>query len=197
MLEPGGEIQKIIKTIKKHGLTVIHIFNTHYHADHTGGNKKLKILTNAKILIHKNDVAFLLQRFDEVKILTLKLSISPVPDLIIDKDTTIKIGSYEFQIIHTPGHTPGGICFYNEKRLFTGDTLFVGDSGATKFKGGDRAAMGDSIRRIMKMFPDDTVIYPGHDYGPTLTSTLHWEKRNNVNAMEYKFYVEDPNDYNG
>ena len=75
--------------------------------------------------------------------------------------------------------------------------MFVGDSGATKFKGGDRAAMGDSIRRIMKMFPDDTVIYPGHDYGPTLTSTLHWEKRNNVNAMEYKFYVEDPNDYNG
>jgi glyoxylase-like metal-dependent hydrolase (beta-lactamase superfamily II) len=100
------------------------------------------------------------------------------------------VGEITFEVIHTPGHTPGGICLYAEGNLFTGDTLFVGDSGRTDLAGGHRPTLGASIRRLMQL-PDDTAVWPGHDYGPTPTSTLHWEKRNNVNAVEYGYYEEE------
>ncbi|MEE4264509.1 MAG: MBL fold metallo-hydrolase, partial [Desulfobacteraceae bacterium] len=95
-----------------------------------------------------------------------------------------------FDVFHTPGHTPGGICLHAQGNLFTGDTLFVGDSGRTDLAGGDRSALGKSIRRLMEL-PEDTIVWPGHDYGPTPSSTLGWEKRNNVNAIEYGYFVQD------
>jgi hydroxyacylglutathione hydrolase len=76
----------------------------------------------------------------------------------------------------------------NFSYLFTGDTLFVGDSGRTDLMGGDRPTLGTSIRRLMRL-PDETVVWPGHDYGPTPSSTLGWEKRHNVNAREYGYYT--------
>ena len=191
VIDPGGNIYGIMKIIKQLGIKIEYIFNTHCHADHTGGNRKLKKLSDAKIVMHKGDMPYLRELMNGIKIATLHFSLSPIPDLIIDEETTIKVGNINFKIYHTPGHTPGGICFYTDGKLFTGDTLFVGDSGTTKLKGGDRPALGASIRRIMKELPDDTVIYPGHDYGPTSTSTLHWEKRNNTNAKEYGYYIEN------
>jgi glyoxylase-like metal-dependent hydrolase (beta-lactamase superfamily II) len=102
----------------------------------------------------------------------------------------IRVGDLALEVIHTPGHTPGGVCLYADGNLFTGDTLFVGDSGRTDLPGGDRPTLGASIRRLMTL-PEDTVVWPGHDYGPTPSSTLGWEKRHNVNAREYGYHVED------
>jgi glyoxylase-like metal-dependent hydrolase (beta-lactamase superfamily II) len=114
----------------------------------------------------------------------------PHADVHLSDAEDLQVGEITFKIFHTPGHTPGGICLYAERQLFTGDTLFVGDSGRTDLPGGHRPTLGASIRRLMTL-PDDTVVWPGHDYGPTPSSTIGWEKSHNVNAKEYGYYVEE------
>jgi glyoxylase-like metal-dependent hydrolase (beta-lactamase superfamily II) len=133
----------------------------------------LKSLTGAEIIIH-----------------ILDADAYPHADIQVIDEEIFQLGEITYNILHTPGHTPGGICIYAEGNLFTGDTLFVGDSGRTDLPGGHRPTLAESIRRLMKL-PDDTIVWPGHNYGPTSSSTLHWEKRNNVNAKEYGYYVED------
>ena len=173
VIDPGSDPQQIMAVAEKDNLEIETILNTHGHGDHTAGNAPLKELTGARILIHDLDG-------DQY----------PRADVRLTNETTLELGDITFDIIHTPGHTPGGICLFAQGNLFTGDTLFVGDSGRTDLRGGDRPTLGASIRRLMKL-PDDTVVWPGHDYGPTPTSTLGWEKRHNVNAKEYGYYVQE------
>jgi len=173
VIDPGADVERILSIAEKDGLEIVKIVNTHGHGDHTAGNAKLKSLTGAKIIIH-----------------TLDADRYPGADILVSDEETLQLGEITFNVIHTPGHTPGGICLHAQGNLFTGDTLFVGDSGRTDLAGGHRPTLGKSIRRLMEL-PDDTIIWPGHNYGPTPTSTIHWEKRNNVNAREYGYYVED------
>jgi len=173
VIDPGSDVERILSAAEKEGLTIVKIVNSHGHGDHTAGNAKLKSLTGAKIIIHERDA-------DQY----------PGADILLSDQKTLQLGEITFEIIHTPGHTPGGICLHAQGNLFTGDTLFVGDSGRTDLAGGHRPTLGKSIRRLMKL-PDDTIIWPGHDYGPTPSSTIRWEKRNNVNAREYGYYKED------
>ena len=171
VIDPGGEVDRIISEIEQLGLTVTYIVNTHQHGDHTAGNAELKERTGAQLV-------------------TSAMEASPLTDIALDKETkTFQMGEIAFDVFHTPGHSPGGICLHAEGHLFTGDTLFVGDSGRTDM-GGDRPALGASIRSLM-VLPEDTIVWPGHNYGPMVSSTLGWEKRNNVNAREYGYYVED------
>jgi glyoxylase-like metal-dependent hydrolase (beta-lactamase superfamily II) len=172
VIDPGSDVDRILAEAENRGLTITLIVNTHGHGDHTAGNAALKARTGATVVIHAEDAGGATQA-----------------DVLLDEETALKVGTLSFEVIHTPGHTPGGICLYAEGNPSTGDTLFVGDSGRTDLAGGHRPTLGASIRRLMKL-PDDTVVWPGHDYGPTPTSTLHWEKRNNVNAAEYG-YAED------
>ena len=171
VIDPGGDVDKILSAARSEGLSIEIILNTHGHGDHTAGNAALQARTGARILIHAADAGGI--RAD---------------GLLSDGDR-LQVGELSVEVIHTPGHTPGGICLYTEGHLFTGDTLFVGDSGRTDLPGGDRPTLGASIRRLMAL-PEDTVVWPGHDYGPTPSSTLAWEKRHNVNAREYGYYVE-------
>ena len=173
VIDPGRDVDRIVSAAEKQGLEIEAIVNTHAHGDHTAGNAELKSLTGAKIFIHALDAAGY-----------------PKADVFLKDEKTLQLGAITFEVIHTPGHTPGGICLHAQGNLFTGDTLFVGDSGRTDLPGGDRPTLGKSIRRLMQL-PDDTIIWPGHDYGPTPTSTIGWEKRNNVNAREYGYYVQD------
>jgi len=172
VIDPGGDTAPIAAAAETENLKITLIVNTHGHGDHTAGNAPLKALTGAPVLIHHMDA----DRY-------------PGADrLLPDDDDTLQLGEITINIIHTPGHTPGGICLYALGNLFTGDTLFVGDSGRTDLAGGHRPTLGASIRRLMTL-PDDTVVWPGHDYGPTPSSTIGWEKRHNVNAKEYGYYV--------
>ena len=173
VIDPGPDVERIVSEAEKEGLEIVTIVNTHTHGDHTAGNAALKALTGAKIVLHALDAGGY-----------------PGGDVLLTDEKALQLGEISFEVIHTPGHTPGGICLYAQGNLFTGDTLFVGDSGRTDLSGGDRPALGKSIRRLMQL-PDDTVIWPGHNYGPTPSSTIHWEKRNNVNAREYGYYEED------
>ena len=183
VIDPGADVDKIVKTAQDAGLKIEMIFNTHHHWDHTEGNGRLKELTGAKLLMHALEDDILQQQAHGQ-------SATPPADIRIDSEQSIQVGDITFDILVTPGHTPGGICFYAEGQLFTGDTLFVGDSGRTDLPGGHRPTLGASIRRLMQL-PEDTVVWPGHDYGPTPTSTLGHEKRTNVNAKEYGYFVED------
>ena len=173
VIDPGRDVDRIVSAAEKQGLEIEAIVNTHAHGDHTAGNAELKSLTGAKIFIHALDAAGY-----------------PKADVFLKDEKTLQLGEITFDVIHTPGHTPGGICLHTQGNLFTGDTLFVGDSGRTDLPGGDRPTLGKSIRRLMQL-PDDTIIWPGHDYGPTPTSTIGWEKRHNVNAKEYGYFVKD------
>lgn len=176
VIDPGGDVNHIIALAQKEDLHIKYIFNTHHHFDHTIDNEALKKRTGAKIVRHALE--------DDL------VSGGPKADIRLKDEKTFKVGEITFQIFHTPGHTPGGLCLYAEGQLFTGDTLFVGDSGRTDLAGGHRPTLGASIRRLMKL-PDDTVVWPGHDYGPTPSSTIGNEKRTNVNAKEYGYYVKD------
>jgi glyoxylase-like metal-dependent hydrolase (beta-lactamase superfamily II) len=173
VIDPGNDIDQILAAAEKEGLEIVTIVNTHGHGDHTAGNANLKELTGARIFIH-----------------VLDADNYPEADVLLNDEKTLQLGDITFDIIHTPGHTPGGICLFAQGNLFTGDTLFVGDSGRTDLAGGHRPTLGKSIRRLMEM-PDDTIVWPGHNYGPMPSSTIGWEKRNNVNAKEYNYYVED------
>ena len=173
VIDPGSDVDQIVSIAKQEGLEIRIIFNTHGHGDHTAGNAALKKRTGAPVYIHEMDG-------DRYR----------AADVFLKEEKTLKLGDITFDVIHTPGHTPGGSCLYAQGNLFTGDTLFVGDSGSTDLAGGDRSTLGKSIRRLMEL-PDDTIVWPGHDYGPTPSSTLAWEKRNNVNAIEYGYFVQD------
>ncbi|MGE5256005.1 MAG: MBL fold metallo-hydrolase [Hyphomicrobiales bacterium] len=173
VIDPGTDVERIVSEADQAGLAIRYIVNTHGHGDHTAGSAKLKALTGAPIIIHALDAEGV-----------------PQADIRLTGEQDLKVGEITFKIFHTPGHTPGGICLYAEGNLFTGDTLFVGDSGRTDLPGGHRPTLGASIRRLMRL-PDDTVVWPGHDYGPTPSSTIGWEKRHNVNAREYGYYAED------
>jgi hydroxyacylglutathione hydrolase len=171
VIDPAGDAQEIVALAGSLGLTIVLIVNTHGHGDHTAGNAGLKALTGAQIVIHELDADGY-----------------PSADRRLSDETSLQLGDISFDVLHTPGHTPGGICLYAEGHLFTGDTLFVGDSGRTDLKGGNRPTLGASIRRLMRL-PEETIVWPGHDYGPTPSSTLGWEKRHNVNAREYGYHI--------
>jgi len=173
VIDPAPEVQRILAEAEKASAHIKAIINTHGHGDHTAGDAELKRLTGALVIIHSLDKDHY-----------------PQADIFLTDETTLQLGEITFEVIHTPGHTPGGICLFAQGNLFTGDTLFVGDSGRTDLPGGHRPTLGASIRRLMEL-PDDTIVWPGHDYGPTPSSTIGWEKRNNVNAVEYGYYVAD------
>ena len=172
VIDPASNAKRIFAEAERQGLKIIYIVNSHGHADHTAGNAELKRLTGARITIHALDAAG-----------------APQADIRLSAEADLQVGALNLRVLHTPGHTPGGICLYADGHLFTGDTLFVGDSGRTDLPGGHRPTLAASIRRLMEL-PDDTVVWPGHDYGPTPSSTLAWEKRHNVNAREYGYFVD-------
>ncbi|MCU0577950.1 MAG: MBL fold metallo-hydrolase [Desulfobacterota bacterium] len=172
VIDPGGEEDRIVEEARRERLQIKYILNTHGHWDHTIGNDRLKLLTGASIVRHEQEPG-------------------PDVDILLVDEKPFQLGELVFTVFHTPGHTPGGVCLYAEGQLFTGDTLFVGDSGRTDLPGGHRPTLGASIRRLMEL-PDETIVWPGHDYGPTTSSTIGWEKRHNVNAGEYGYYVANP-----
>ena len=159
VIDPGDEVLRIVKEITRSGLTIKYIAITHGHIDHVGGVSELKRITKAPVLIHRLDAGALGVR----------------PDGFLEEGEVVQVGTYSISIIHTPGHSAGGVCLYAPGAVFTGDSLFAGSVGRTDFPGGSHELLVEGVRR--KIFPlgDDLRIYPGH--GPE--STIGRERQTN------------------
>ena len=143
-------------------LTVKAIINTHGHFDHVSANKSLKKSTGADLMIHKADAGMLAQLSGSAAAWGLKAEDSPQPDRLLDDGDVIDIGSLSFKVLHTPGHTPGGISLYVDSAVFVGDTLFAGSIGRTDFPGGDYDTLINAIKTKLFALPGDTAVYTGH-----------------------------------
>lgn len=165
IVDPGGDEGLLLAEIEKYGLTVEYIIATHGHPDHVCGNRKLQEATGAKIIMHTADVDFFEQPEVKKYFSMLGLEASPPVDILVNEGDEVKIGKVVLKVIHTPGHTPGGICLYCAPNLITGDTLFVGGLGRTDFPGGSHEQLLESIRTKLLTLPAETVVWPGHGYG--------------------------------
>jgi len=165
IVDPGGDEDLLLAEIEKLGLTVEYIIATHGHPDHVCGNRKLQEATGAKIIMHAADVDFFEQPEVKEYFSMLGLEASPPVDIKVNTGDDIRIGNVALKVIHTPGHTPGGICLYCAPNLITGDTLFVGGLGRTDFPGGSHEELLESIRTQILTLPAETVVWPGHGYG--------------------------------
>jgi glyoxylase-like metal-dependent hydrolase (beta-lactamase superfamily II) len=176
VIDPGDDAPEILAELAAAKLKVKYILNTHGHFDHVGANKKMKEATNAPILIHASDAPMLPTLSAHARMFGLSAENSPEADQLIKDGDIISFGkNITLKVIHTPGHTPGGVSFYTDKIVFVGDTLFAGSIGRTDFPGGDYDTLIASIQKKLFLLGDDVVVYTGH--GPE--TTIGREKRLN------------------
>jgi glyoxylase-like metal-dependent hydrolase (beta-lactamase superfamily II) len=159
IIDPSWELDEIMRVVQKNKLDIKYIVNTHHHFDHTIGNDTIKKETGASILQYKTS--------------TIK------HDLEVSDGDKIKFGNSELTVIHTPGHSKDSMCLVGDGKIFSGDTLFVGTCGRVDLPGGDARELYHSLVNILHKMDDNLVIYPGHDYGSTPTSTLGTQKKMN------------------
>jgi len=179
LIDPAFETDRILAEADGLGFKVTHIINTHGHSDHTAGNEAIKAATGAKLLIHADDGRRLGKVLHRTFSRVLGGKGSPRADVLLQNNDIIQIGEIRLKVLHTPGHTPGGICLYSEGHVFTGDSLFVGAVGRTDLPGGSMKQLLNSIHEKVYALPGNTVVWPGHDYGPTPCSTVQQEKESN------------------
>jgi glyoxylase-like metal-dependent hydrolase (beta-lactamase superfamily II) len=157
IIDPGEEAAAILERVKALAISVRFIIHTHGHYDHTGASEALRRQTKARLLIHQADLEL----------------VEFTPEGFVRDGEIIPLGKLEFKVLHTPGHTPGGISLVCEDHVFTGDTLFANGVGRTDLTGGNETALWRSIREKLFTLPETYIIYPGH--GPA--STIGREKK--------------------
>jgi glyoxylase-like metal-dependent hydrolase (beta-lactamase superfamily II) len=178
VIDPAAAVDGIIKAAKENNIRIKYIVNTHGHVDHMTGNAEMKTKTGAQIIVHKDDAELLM--FTPAAVFRLHgAERSPYPDIIVNDGDDIRVGNISLKVIHTPGHTQGGISLYTEGYVFTGDALFVEAVGRTDFPGGSWLVLRHSIMEKLFTLPDDTKVMPGHNYGRMPSSTIGHEKMYN------------------
>ena len=178
-IDPAGNEEELVNFIREENLTLKYIVNTHGHADHTCGNKKVKALTGAKIIMHETDDRVFSTSEGYAMARQWGFEPSPPADETVQDRDAIVVGDVSLQVIHTPGHSPGGICLLSDGNLFTGDTLFVGGIGRTDLPGSSHEQFMKSIKERLLGLAPETIVWPGHDYGPMPRSTIGYEKATN------------------
>jgi hydroxyacylglutathione hydrolase len=180
VVDPADDVDELIALAARNGLKITKIVNTHGHVDHIMGNAEMQEKTSARIYIHEAEAGYL-EKIGEFWLEMFSARKSPPADHLLREDDVVQVGSQSWQVIHTPGHTPGGICLYYPHRriCLTGDTLFVGSVGRVDGPRSSGTQLLNSIRTKLLVLPEDTEIFPGHDYGPSPTSTIGRERDSN------------------
>ena len=184
VIDPGDEPDRILLALAESNLTVKLIINTHGHFDHVGANKKLNEVTGAPILIHPLDAPMLNQLADSAAAWGMAAENSPPPDRELQDGDQVHFGNIILKVLHTPGHTPGGISLFTDHEVFVGDTLFAGSIGRTDFPGGSFETLKESIQQKLFTLSENLKVYPGHNQ-PT---TIGGEKRTNPFVGEQAAY---------
>lgn len=159
VIDPSWDLDLILDVLEKNNLKLIYVINTHHHFDHTIGNEAITKRTNSKIIQHKSS--------------TLK------HDLTTSDGDKIRFGSSELTVVHTPGHSKDSICLVGNGKIFTGDTLFVGNCGRTDLPGGSARELYHSLFDVIYKMDENLILYPGHNYGNSPTSSIGKEKKAN------------------
>ena len=159
VIDPSWDLDLIMEVIQKNNLKIKYVINTHHHFDHTIGNDALKKNTNSKILQHKSSTL--------------------ANDMTLNDNDEIKFGRSTLKVIHTPGHSKDSICLVGDGKIFSGDTLFVGNCGRVDLPGGSAKELYHSLFDILCKLGDDLILYPGHNYGGSTSSTMGVEKKTN------------------
>jgi hydroxyacylglutathione hydrolase len=175
VVDAAWEIDAILRVAAQDDMEITHAFVTHTHPDHVGGRfagveiegvTELLSKCKAKVVVHKAEAEFL-----------KALSLSDV--IKAESGDKIDVGGVEIQLLHTPGHTPGSQCFLVENRIVSGDTLFIGSCGRVDLPGSDPEQMYYSLTQKLMALPEETILFPGHNYSGKPTSTIGEEKQNN------------------
>jgi glyoxylase-like metal-dependent hydrolase (beta-lactamase superfamily II) len=160
IIDPSWDLDKIEEVINRNNLKIKYIVNTHHHFDHTLGNEAMANSTGAKIIQHEESD---LQN-----------------DITVKDGDVINFGNSELRVLHTPGHSKDSICLIGDGKIFSGDTLFVGNCGRIDLPGGSAKDLFHSLFDILYSLDDDLTLYSGHNYGPAVISTIGREKNTNL-----------------
>ena len=175
VIDPGGMAKEILAYIREKKLSIQAVLDTHGHCDHIGANDTIRDETGAPLYIHKADAPMLSDmRLNLSAFMGFKALSRPAEHLLSEGDK-ISFGQSELEVIHTPGHTVGGVCFVGDGVVFTGDTLFAGSIGRSDFPGGSEVELIGNIKKKLLALPDEMKVYSGH--GPS--SEIGWERQCN------------------
>ena len=177
VIDPGGNARAILAAIKEAGLRVKYVLNTHGHFDHIGANAQIIQATGATLAAHRLEAPMLTDPARNLGAMLGQLAPGPAASLLLEESDLIEIGTLRWQVLHTPGHTPGGLSLYEatEKAVLTGDALFNMGVGRTDLPGGDHALLLRSIQEKLLALPEETKVYPGHG----AATTIGYEKSHN------------------
>ena len=176
IIDPGADPKNILRTVRDLDLSIVFIVATHNHIDHIGALRPVKDETGAAFAVHEADAKGALPALvgRMMGLMMGSLKSPPQPDRLLKDGDIIEAGDLKFKVLHTPGHTPGGISLLCNGVVFSGDTLFNLGIGRTDMSGGDYGKLMESIATKLMVLPDDTVVYPGHGPETTIGTEKKW-----------------------
>jgi glyoxylase-like metal-dependent hydrolase (beta-lactamase superfamily II) len=176
IIDPGDGAKEILKSVRELGLNIEYIVLTHGHLDHIGALREVQEATGAEVAVHSDEAKLFQGRYQSLgAMFGLSYPVPSHPDRLLKDGDTLDVGDLHFSVLHTPGHSPGGICLLGEGVVFSGDTLFNYGIGRTDFLGGSYDQLINSIQTKLMTLPDNTRVYPGH--GPP--TTIGAERKSN------------------